>query len=395
MEKFILWAMLLIMAGFGYVESITGSGYQCSQAENSTVNTVYQANVRNLLDSLVTNAPLQDGFFNTSVGDGSDQVYGLGWCRADVSPEACSECLSSSISKPLEDCPDRKDMAIWTSLCNLRYSNKSFFGKRWTNSSSATYGVKRLDDPSVFSQGFSMMESIAKNVSSQPLMFGTGAINVGENGGRYGMGQCSRDLSKSECENCLEGLLTNYHTYVLNQTAWEMQGVSCGMWYDDVRFYDNNATLTPTPNSTLTPTPNSGLTPTPDTSEGGKIWYKGDVILALEPSFFVLVLRNKAILGLLLGSLDYNNFEKNELRDEKQKLKIDIERLEQQLKSTFCGPSTTSLSSLPLCNTFVFDSGNNLARMLQLQRWRFGTKESEHGLVLSWLAIDAVKQRAI
>ncbi|GKD05132.1 hypothetical protein Tco_1180106 [Tanacetum coccineum] len=32
--------------------------------------------------------------------------------------------------------------------------------------------------------------------------------------------------------------------------------------------------------------------------------------------------------------------EKNELRDEKQKLKSDKERLEQQLKSTFCGPPT-------------------------------------------------------
>ncbi|PWA76292.1 gnk2-like domain-containing protein [Artemisia annua] len=291
MEKLILWTALLIMAGFGYVESITN--YQCSEAENSTVNTVYQANVRNLLDSLVTSAPLQDGFFNTTVGDGSDQVYGLAWCRADVSPEACSDCLNSSISTPLRDCTESKDMAIWTTLCSLRYSNESFFGKHWTNSSSSTYGYNGLDDPSVFSQGFSMMENIARNVSNQPLMFETRAIDVGANGGRYGLGQCSRDLSKSECENCLEGLLTNYQTYVLNRTGWEMLGVSCGMWYDDVRFYDNNSTLTPrpntiltpTPNPTLTPTPNSGLIPTPDTSGGGEIWYKGDVILALVALF--------------------------------------------------------------------------------------------------------------
>ncbi|GKB23167.1 cysteine-rich repeat secretory protein 38-like protein [Tanacetum coccineum] len=152
MEKFIIWAILIIMAGFGNVEGVTHLSSECSQTDrNSSVNTIYRTNLRNLLGSLVNNAPLQSGYFNNSVGNGSNQVYGLAWCRGDVSPQTCSECLTESISIPLTE----------------------------------------------------------------------------------------------------------------------------------------------------------------------------------------------AILGLLLGSLDYNNFEKNELRDEKQKLKIDIERLEQQLKSTFCGPSTT------------------------------------------------------
>ncbi|KAI3741075.1 hypothetical protein L1987_58742 [Smallanthus sonchifolius] len=108
---------------------------------------------KSLLNSLVTNAPLQDGFFNTSVGNGSDRVYGLGWCRADVSPETCSKCLNDSIRCPL-------------------------------SSSSSTYGGNGLDDPDVFTRGFSMMETLRTNVSNQPLKFATSVIDVGENGKR-------------------------------------------------------------------------------------------------------------------------------------------------------------------------------------------------------------------
>nr|GFA95276.1 hypothetical protein [Tanacetum cinerariifolium] len=255
--------------GFGYVEveGVTHLNSECSQADqNSSVNTVYRANLRNLLGSLVNNAPLQSGYFNNSVGNVSNQVYGLAWCRGDVSPQTCSECLNESISIPLTDCPEIKDLEIWTSFCNLRFSNESFFGEWIANSavSSATYGSNGLDNPSVFSQGFSMMENLARNASNQPLKFEMGVIGVGRHGERYGLGQCSRDLSQSDCENCLEDLLMRYKTFVLNRKGWEMQSVSCGMWYDDVPIYNG-----------------SGLAPAPNTSGGGEIWHKRDVILAL------------------------------------------------------------------------------------------------------------------
>ncbi|PWA33836.1 gnk2-like domain-containing protein [Artemisia annua] len=266
MEKFIIWAILIIMAGFGYVEGVTYLSSECSQADrNSTVNTVYRENLRNLLGSLVNNAPLQNGYFNNSVGNGSNQVYGLAWCRGDVSPQTCSKCLTESIDIPLTECPDIKDMAIWTSFCNLRFSNESFFGKEWNSSDSfATYGSNGLDNPSVFSQGFSMMETLARNASNQPLKFEMGVISVGGNRERFGLAQCSRDLRQSDCENCLEDLLMTYKTYVLNRTGWEMQSVSCGMWYYDVPIYHD-----------------SGMAQAPNTSGGGEIWHKGDVILAL------------------------------------------------------------------------------------------------------------------
>ncbi|KAJ0568851.1 putative Gnk2-like domain-containing protein [Helianthus annuus] len=253
MEKFMFWAMLFIMSGCCHVDGVTYLDSECSQAQNSTGNSVYRSNLKSLLNSLATNAPLQDGFFNTSVGNGTDRVYGLAWCRADASPDTCSKCLNGLISAPLSDCPDMKDLVTWSSTCSLRFSNESFFGELW-NSSSSTYGGNSgLDDPAVFTRGFSMMEMLVRNVSSRPMMFATDVIDVGDNGERYGLGQCSRDLSKLDCENCLEELLTSYHDFVLNRTGWEMVGVSCGMWYDDFRFYDNNSSRpNPTANTSGT-----------------------------------------------------------------------------------------------------------------------------------------------
>ncbi|KAJ0575182.1 putative Gnk2-like domain-containing protein [Helianthus annuus] len=267
MEKFmfIFWAMFfIIMLGFCHVDGITHLDSECSQARNSTGNTVYRSNLRSLLTSLATNAPLQDGFFNASVGNGSDRVYGLVWCRADASPDTCSKCLNDFISIPLTDCPDSKELVIWSSTCNLRFSNESFFGELWNKSSSSTYGNSGLDDPAVFTRGFSRMETLVPSVSNGPLMFATNVLDVGDNGERYGLGQCSRDLSKLDCQNCLEELLTSYREYVLNRTGWEMLGVSCGMWYDNFRFYDANSSR-----------------PNPPNTSGGERWYnKGDMILA-------------------------------------------------------------------------------------------------------------------
>ncbi|KAL7592992.1 cysteine-rich repeat secretory protein 38 [Lactuca sativa] len=248
MEKFMLCTlMLFVMTGFVHVNGILHLGSECSQTGNTTGNTIYQANLKTLLDSLVNDSPLQGGFLNTTIGTGSNQVYGLAWCRADVSPITCSKCLNESISVPLRDCPESKDLVIWSSLCSLRFSNESFFGELWNSSSSSSYGGNTLDEASVFSRGFAMMEALGRNVSDRPLMFDTDVIDAGNDGKRYGLGQCSRDLSKLDCENCLEELLVTYRRFVMNRTGWEMLGVSCGLWYDDVQFSDDDSGLTPTP----------------------------------------------------------------------------------------------------------------------------------------------------
>lgn len=88
----------------------------------------------------------------------------------------------------------------------MKLSDKNLTGV-WSNFSSATFGENGLDDPSVFSKGFSMMQELAGTVPDQPLMYQAADIDLGVDGIRYGLAQCARDLSKLNCQNCLEDRL--------------------------------------------------------------------------------------------------------------------------------------------------------------------------------------------
>ncbi|KAF5764895.1 putative Gnk2-like domain-containing protein [Helianthus annuus] len=279
MGKLMSWTMLFIITSFGYVTCIDGihpTSSECLPAQNSSMDTIYKSNRRTLLDSLAKNVPLQNGFFNTSVGNGSDRVYGLAWCRADVSPKTCGKCLNDTITASLTSCPESKSLVTYLSLCSLGFSNDSFFGELWDSSSSSSNGGDNFDDPLVFSKGFSMMQSLIGNVSSQPLMFEMGVVDVGSDGKRYGLGQCRRDISKLDCEKCLEDLLTTYNKFVLNQTWWDMRAMSCGLWYDHVRFYQDDFRENRDDSEVSNPIPS-----------GGEKWYKGDMTLVFV-AFLVL-----------------------------------------------------------------------------------------------------------
>ncbi|KAJ0693500.1 putative Gnk2-like domain-containing protein [Helianthus annuus] len=225
MGKLMSWTMLFIITSFGYVTCIDGihpTSSECLPARNSSMDTIYKSNRRTLLDSLAKNVPLQNGFFNTSVGNGSDRVYGLAWCRADVSPKTCGKCLNDSITTSLTSCPESKSLV------------------------------------------------------TQPLMFETGVVDAGSDGKRYGLGQCRRDISKLDCEKCLEDLLTTYNKFVLNQTWWDMRAMSCGLWYDHVRFYQDDFRENRDDSEVSNPIPS-----------GGEKWYKGDMTLVFV-AFLVL-----------------------------------------------------------------------------------------------------------
>ncbi|XP_076922087.1 antimicrobial ginkbilobin-2-like protein [Bidens hawaiensis] len=194
-------------------------------------NTTFQNNQKTIRDLLIKNTPLHDGFYNSSVGNNSDQVYGVSQCKPNISSNVCANCLKSSLVS--DECFESPEMETMSSFCTTKISNKNIYGV-WSNSSTASFGNKGLDDPVVFSKGFSMMQDLMSTVPYQPLMYKAAEIDVGVDGKRYGLAQCGRDLSKLNCQNCLEDRLLGYRSYVENRTGWEILGSSCSMWYSNV-----------------------------------------------------------------------------------------------------------------------------------------------------------------
>ena len=97
--------------------------------DTTTSTTTYKDNLNTLLSSLASNATSNSiGFFNASAGLEPDDVYGLFFCRGDLSTEVCQNCVANATKDIVQRrCPTQKVALIWYDECFLRYSNKTMF----------------------------------------------------------------------------------------------------------------------------------------------------------------------------------------------------------------------------------------------------------------------------
>ena len=210
---------------------------QCSKVYYSATENGFQTNLNNLFSSLV-NGALQNGFYKTTAGKNSNKVYGLVQCRGDKSGNSCAGCTNNSITVALHDCPKSKEVWVWFRWCFLHYSTEDFFGVMVDNSV-ALMNETDYDDLAVISNGLSFMSGLASTAPKQPLMFQTAVMDVGQSGKRYGMAQCTRDISSIDCGKCLDAQLVTLRTILGSKRGWEIYGSSCFMWYHDFQFYSH------------------------------------------------------------------------------------------------------------------------------------------------------------
>lgn len=64
----------------------------------------------------------------TSTRNDTNRVYGLYMCLDNVTSESCGECITEASQDILKLCPSTTEAIVWEETCQLRYSNKSFFG---------------------------------------------------------------------------------------------------------------------------------------------------------------------------------------------------------------------------------------------------------------------------
>ncbi|PPD78963.1 hypothetical protein GOBAR_DD24110 [Gossypium barbadense] len=60
-------------------------------------------------------------------------------------------------------------------------------------------------------------------------MFHAAMLDARQFGKRYGMAQCTRDISRTDCNNCLYTQLMTFRTIIGNKRGWEVYGSSCSM----------------------------------------------------------------------------------------------------------------------------------------------------------------------
>ncbi|KAG6776904.1 hypothetical protein POTOM_016695 [Populus tomentosa] len=105
-------------------------GHGCQNATTSTLNSTYRANLNLLLSSLASNATPNNtiGFYNTSLGQNTDRVYGLFICRGDLSSTTvCQSCVTFATKDIVQRCPIGIASIVYYDACHLRYSNVNIF----------------------------------------------------------------------------------------------------------------------------------------------------------------------------------------------------------------------------------------------------------------------------
>ncbi|KAK1304026.1 Cysteine-rich repeat secretory protein 38 [Acorus calamus] len=234
----------------------------CQNKSNYTTNSTYQANLNTLLSSLSSNGPT-NGFFNTTQGNPPDQVDGLVLCRGDTNVSECAACLDTAVVDVVQSCPTQKGAIIWYDNCLLRYSNIRFFNSVENSPKFFMSNVNNPTDPApFFAAVYGLIESLVNKAAGGPGMFATGEVAVSGPGAvagqkAYALAQCTRDLSRDSCAQCLVGANNMYLlcTQCATKIGGRVIGSSCNFRFEVYKFYGDSSIKTVVPSPSLPPIP--------------------------------------------------------------------------------------------------------------------------------------------
>ncbi|XP_027356831.1 cysteine-rich receptor-like protein kinase 10 [Abrus precatorius] len=216
-------------------------GDDCHYTTQKPLSHAYKTNLNNILTWLSSDAATSKGYNHHSIGsnsNGDDAVYGLYDCRGDVVGYFCQFCVSTATRDVLQRCPNRVSAIIWYDFCILRYSNESFFGNVTTYPTWHDVGTKKISNLEEIQKGEDFMRSlIIKATKETNKLFYMDAFNLSSTERRYGLVQCSRDLTNEECRECLEAMLAHVPKCCEQKIGWFVAAASCLIKYDDYMFY--------------------------------------------------------------------------------------------------------------------------------------------------------------
>ncbi|KNA08732.1 hypothetical protein SOVF_159970, partial [Spinacia oleracea] len=236
-------------------------------------NSQYQTNLNTVFRYLTSNATNPNGYHQAVSRTGNATVYGHFLCRGDQNTTSCQTCITTATTTDLPThCPNRKVAIIWYDNCMVRYSNQSFFGQRdsspvvsLVNTNSVTGNTTRFSEL----LGDMMNNDIAVRAASggSQKKFATAFVNYTIFQTLYGLGQCTPDLSPSDCNSCLEFGIGQFG---VNQGAQYLQP-SFAVHYEMVPFFNLSSIVraAPPPQPLLPPPPRQS--PATNSNRGNRI----------------------------------------------------------------------------------------------------------------------------
>ncbi|XP_057499034.1 cysteine-rich receptor-like protein kinase 10 isoform X2 [Actinidia eriantha] len=247
----VLWSI----SGSTVVSGIQSVLSNQSPFQEITINWVcaYQKNLKGLLHSLSSNASVSKSNYFTK-GNDPDRLYGLFLCYEYVGKDACEKCIKNATLDIQNLCPNSNEAVVWEELCQLRYSNKQFFGHLDITENIWKDNSKNISEPNWYSSVVNNTLHNLTRVAAFGLgMFATGEKNVTGTQSIYAVAQCTTDLSPDECHTCLETAIVNISSCSYFPRGARFLSPSCHLKYECYPFYqmEKESISTPDPNTRI------------------------------------------------------------------------------------------------------------------------------------------------
>ncbi|TXG47183.1 hypothetical protein EZV62_026477 [Acer yangbiense] len=283
---------------------------ECYDTGNFTANSTYATNRNLLLSSLATNITvLNSGFYNTTIGQEPDKVYGLALCRGDGSSEDCSSCVNSTSQDIMSTCHSQKEALMWDGdpPCLVHYADRSLFGKMemsvpinpYYRGNNLTMNLTEFDK--IWQP---LMERTMREASrgSSRLKFATQEANLTSIQKIHTLMQCRPDLSQNDCYVCLTRCLDEYKKSYHGRQGGGVESPNCMLRWDLSLFYKDIV---------LPPLPSPPPAPTTMAEDKGGIAAGTVVIIVVSIIIFMLLV---SICCFFLGMLKQKQIRNNQGR---------------------------------------------------------------------------------
>jgi hypothetical protein len=226
----------------------------CQNSTEETDITSYRSNINNVLSWINSNSAAGTVSNQTVVHSSNkdDDVYGYYDCRGDITGSFCKFCLSTAVKDIAQRCPNGVTAMIWYDICIVGYSNQYFPGKVTLTPSWNFTGSKNVTDSTDLGKAVNYMRNLIGKVTKLANNhWAVGEFNWSDNEKSYAWVQCSRDISKDGCKQCLETMLDKVPKCCGTKVKWAVMCPSCGMEIDNNKFYQ-------LPTGSSSPLPNRG-----------------------------------------------------------------------------------------------------------------------------------------
>ncbi|CAJ1977955.1 unnamed protein product [Sphenostylis stenocarpa] len=220
-----------------WAEAQTNLGGNCGNGTQQNLSSAYQTNLDKILTWMSSDAATSNGYNHTTIGTNSS-AYGLYDCGGGVVGYFCQFCVSTATKEAAQLCPSNVSALVWNDYCVIRYSNEDFFGKALTYPTWHTVGTKNVSNITEIQKGEDFVRSLIRKATNESnLLYYKDGFNLSATESRYGVVQCTRDLTNEGCRQCLEDILAEVPTCCEQKVAWMVWSGSCLIKYDDHIFY--------------------------------------------------------------------------------------------------------------------------------------------------------------